>query len=216
MNEYATLVADPPWRFGNTATRAAANDHYGTLTRGEIAEFKVDGRYVSEWMKDAAHLYLWCPSALLHEGLDVMRSWSFEFKQTLIWVKTRGPKIPNLLPCRSLGDAQTWLKSLARGGQLDSIQIGLGNYFRHAHEVVLFGTRGKCKAQVHDLPTVFFAPRGRHSAKPEILQNMAELLSPGPRLELFARRHRPGWICRGRELDGRSRLDTLAMGVPPA
>jgi N6-adenosine-specific RNA methylase IME4 len=41
---------------------------------------------------------------------------------------------------------------------------------------------------------------GAHSAKPEALQDLAERLSPGPRLELFARRRRAGWTCWGDQL----------------
>lgn len=72
--------------------------------------------------------------------------------------------------------------------------------YRHAHELCLFGVRGKAPAAVHNLSTVIFAPRGKHSAKPEELQDRAELLSPRPRLELFARRPRAGWVTWGNEV----------------
>lgn len=75
--------------------------------------------------------------------------------------------------------------------------IGLGNYFRHAHEIILFGTRGKAKTLDHSLPSVFWAPRREHSQKPDKLQDLAERLSPGPYLELFARRPRANWAHWG-------------------
>jgi len=42
-------------------------------------------------------------------------------------------------------------------------------------------------------------PRGRHSAKPEAFIDLVEQVSPGPYLELFARRQRLGWDTWGNE-----------------
>ena len=43
------------------------------------------------------------------------------------------------------------------------------------------------------------APRGRHSAKPEAFYDMVESMSPGPYLDVFARRQRLGWDTWGNE-----------------
>jgi N6-adenosine-specific RNA methylase IME4 len=40
-------------------------------------------------------------------------------------------------------------------------------------------------------------PRGKHSKKPEAFQDIVETVSPGPYLELFARRPRIGWTVWG-------------------
>lgn len=42
-------------------------------------------------------------------------------------------------------------------------------------------------------------PRGPHSAKPEAFLDLVEQISPGPYLELFARRNRLGWDTWGDE-----------------
>lgn len=42
-------------------------------------------------------------------------------------------------------------------------------------------------------------PRGEHSAKPEAFLDLVEQVSPGPYLELFARRNRLGWDTWGNE-----------------
>lgn len=42
-------------------------------------------------------------------------------------------------------------------------------------------------------------PRGAHSAKPEAFLDAVEVVSPGPYLELFARRNRLGWDTWGNE-----------------
>lgn len=127
---------------------------------------------VEDWAADNSHLYLWVTAAHLKDGLQVMEAWGFDYKQYLTWVK------------------------VSENGKL---QIGLGNYYRHATEICLFGTRGKAKALVHDLPNVFWAPRSKHSRKPDTIHEWAEKLSPEPRLEMFARRGRLGWASWGNE-----------------
>jgi N6-adenosine-specific RNA methylase IME4 len=46
-------------------------------------------------------------------------------------------------------------------------QMGIGNYWRVSHELLLLGTRGKCGFIAHDVPSWAEYDRGRHSAKPE-------------------------------------------------
>lgn len=49
--------------------------------------------------------------------------------------------------------------------------------------------------------TCFEWPRGSHSEKPEAFYDLVEHVSPGPYLEMFARRRRPGWDAWGDEID---------------
>jgi len=49
--------------------------------------------------------------------------------------------------------------------------------------------------------TWFTWPRGRHSEKPEEFYRLVESVSPGPYLEMFARRRRPGWDAFGDEVE---------------
>lgn len=68
---------------------------------------------------------------------------------------------------------------------------GLGNYFIHRTQHLLFGYRDKCifpKARYK--PTVFMAKPKEHSQKPEESYELIESISPTPRLELFARQKR--------------------------
>jgi hypothetical protein len=62
-----------------------------------------------------------------------------------------------------------------------------------------------------------YAPGGGgkiHSAKPEAFLDLVEQLSPGPRLELFARRQRLGWDTWGNEALEHVAIDA-AQPVPP-
>lgn len=157
-----TLVADPPWRYGNTATRASAEGHYdGTLTIPQLCgdELLPDGvnlikDVVQPKAADRAHLYLWATAGHLPEAFGVMAAWGFTYKTYLVWVKP---------------------------------QMGMGNYFRVSTELVLFGVKGAMRTQ--DMGTVnwFKVKRGRHSAKPQKFYDLVAKSSPGPYLELFAR-----------------------------
>jgi N6-adenosine-specific RNA methylase IME4 len=85
-----------------------------------------------------------------------------------------------------------------------------GAYFPNV-EFCLFCRRGKLPTQRRVNSQWFEWPRGRHSAKPEAFQDMVETVSPGPRLELFARRERPGWVTIGNEADGMDVKDSLIL-----
>lgn len=80
-------------------------------------------------------------------------------------------------------------------------RFGLGNYLRNQTEHLLLGTRGRAPIQFRSQPSFFYAPRQEHSHKPEEAKAIIERCSPGPYLELFARRRRPGWAVWGNEVE---------------
>lgn len=79
-------------------------------------------------------------------------------------------------------------------------QMGMGNYWRVSHEFMLFGIRGRAPFADRSLMSWAEHPRGRHSAKPEPIRGLIEKASPGPYLELFARRPADGWTVWGNEV----------------
>lgn len=82
--------------------------------------------------------------------------------------------------------------------------IGPGYWFRQRHELLLVGVRGKFKtpAPRARVDSVFEAPRGKHSEKPEAVQAWIEAAWPMcPKVELFARRPRAGWDVWGNETE---------------
>lgn len=79
-------------------------------------------------------------------------------------------------------------------------QMGMGNYFRSVTEHVIFGVRGSLPTLRRDRTNVINADRTRHSAKPDAFYDLVEEMSPGPWLEMFARRRRLGaWHVWGNE-----------------
>lgn len=83
-------------------------------------------------------------------------------------------------------------------------QMGMGNYFRISHELILFGVRGNLKTLRRDALSWFEAPRGKHSAKPDAFYELVESCSPGPYMDMFNRDggkmfRRSGWDGWGNE-----------------
>ena len=80
--KFATVYADPPWPYSNTAARGAAENHYKTISLEAIRN-----EPVSQLVADQAHLHLWTSNAFLREAFDVIRAWGFKYKSCLIWTK---------------------------------------------------------------------------------------------------------------------------------
>jgi len=169
---YATILADPPWRFLNRTGKVAPEhkrlSRYDTLTTEEIKQIPVQSV-----ASDRSHLYLWVPNALLPDGLEVMKAWGFTYKSNIIWHKIRKDGGPD--------------------GR------GVGFYFRNTTELVLFGIRGNMRtldpgrSQVNIIRT----QKQEHSRKPDELYDLIESCSPAPYLEIFARGKRKGWDVFG-------------------
>ena len=81
-------------------------------------------------------------------------------------------------------------------------QIGIGNYWRNAHEIMLTGVRGDAKRfNDHSMPSWFECGRGAHSEKPEQVRALIERASSGPYLELFGRKAVNGWAVWGNQIE---------------
>jgi len=114
-------------------------------------------------------LFLWATAPMLPQALEVMRAWGFAYKSNIVWAKDR---------------------------------IGAGYWFRNQHEHLLVGTRGDIPAPAMgtQTPSLIHARVGEHSAKPEAFHELIERHFPSlPKIELNARRSRPGWDLWGNE-----------------
>lgn len=98
----------------------------------------------------------------------------------------------------------TWRKIEESGKDF----TGLGNGQRNDSEQLVLFARGTVLynelGEAHGRPlqrTVFDAPRGEHSEKPQLAYDRLEQLVPyTSRLEMFARAPRPNWVTSGAEL----------------
>lgn len=76
-------------------------------------------------------------------------------------------------------------------------QMGMGNYWRVSHELMLFAVKGKSHFGSRAEMSWREIPRGKHSAKPAEIRQLVERVSPAPRLEMFARSLHAGWVSWG-------------------
>jgi N6-adenosine-specific RNA methylase IME4 len=120
---------------------------------------------------DRCHLHVWTlPNEYMFALKPIVEDWGFRLVSSLAWVKPAA--------------------------------LGRGNYWRMSHEILLTAVLANRDDRFDDqsLRSWVEAPRGRHSEKPDVVREMIERASPGPRLELFARKLVPGWFAWGHEI----------------
>lgn len=182
---YRTIVADPPWDYGNDPAPAMhllakppSFQRYGVMSVRTIAALPV-----RELAADSAALFLWTTHRYLRDAFDVVDAWGFRYSCTLTWCKEPHP-------------------------------FSYGGTFKSTTEFCLFARRGT-GARRNAVDRQWFTwPRAphnvavglRHSAKPEAFLDMVEEACPGPYCELFARRNRLGWSTWGDEALGHVEL----------
>lgn len=204
---YRTIVADPPWEQGRTSNfkhgvglPAGPNfepDTEAPAARGELpyetmSLAEIEALPVAEIAAADAHLYVWTTHKFLRATFGVAEAWGFRHSTTLVWVK------------KPLG-------------------LKLGGAFPSTVEFCLFCTRGKlapigrAEKEWWEWPRKRGAPvkRGErrtegHSAKPDAFIDIVEQVSPGPYLEMFARRERLGWRTWGNDSLGTAELPGAA------
>lgn len=187
---FGTILADPPWRFSNRTGKMAPEHkrlhRYRTMSIDEICRLPI-----KQIGAEKAHLYLWCPNALLGWGLRVMEAWGFEYKTNIVWLKIRKDGGPD--------------------GR------GVGFYYRNVTELVLFGTRGHLRTAQpgRRMVNLIATMKERHSKKPDELYDMIEHCSPRPFLELFARSVRRGWTQWGDEIPPNDTLKAAREEIIP-
>lgn len=169
---FGSILIDPPWRFQNRTGKMAPE--HRRLRRYETMSFEgIAALPVGDIALPRSHLYLWTPNALIHEALGIMAAWGFTYKTNLIWLKVR------------------------KDGEPDG--RGVGFYFRNVTEMVLFGVRGKLRTREagRRQTNVIITRKQEHSWKPDDQYRIIESCSPGPYLELFARKQTPNWTSWG-------------------
>jgi len=178
--KYKTIVADPPWRYGKwggcsgRGSRGMVIDGRSVeMPYNQMATAEIAALPVAALAAENCDLYLWVTQKYLADGFDVMRAWGFKYRQTLTWCKA------------------------PRG-------TGQGGLYCPTTEFLLLGRKGRMPTGKTRKDSTWWQvkrPHNSHSTKPEFFQDLIEEQSDGPRLELFARRPRPGWDVWGNEVE---------------
>ena len=125
------------------------------------------GHQLEQIADDNCHLYLWVTHKYLPDGINLLRSWGFNYQCTMTWRKNVG-----ITP-------YSWM---------------------YDTEHVLFGRRGNLPLDRLGLRLSFDAPVKGHSVKPDVFYERIAQASPGPRVDIFARRPREGFTVWGNEV----------------
>lgn len=150
-------------------------------------------RYQLPPMRWDARLFLWRVAAMQDEALAVMKAWGFTLKAEIIWIKTTRDGLI-FIDTNAIQNDEIY-----KDKHLTNIAYGNGFQTHMCHEVCLIGVRGKPERTGH-FRSVFFAPRGEHSEKPQKFYDIVSAMSPGPRFSMFSRIRRDGWMCDGDEI----------------
>jgi N6-adenosine-specific RNA methylase IME4 len=181
IDRYDAILLDPPWYYPTSKNNmGAAEHHYDCMSDAEIAAMPIKQHCAKH-----AYVFVWATGPLLHRQIQMFEHWGIHYRGiAYVWVKTR--KDGQIMG--AAGVPPTFTKSNA--------------------ELLLMGTTCKTgrpyKIETYTEPQIVLAPRGKHSAKPEVFQDSIERVigSDKRKLELFARRQRDGWTCTGIELTG--------------
>jgi len=194
--KYRTIVADPPWAYpeGFAGIRGpCTKEEVRSGWRDRVAMVRPPLQYSSLSLEQIAalnvgdmayrdcRLFLWTTQRYLQDAFPILNAWGFTYRQTLIW-----HKVSSFSPF---------------GGSIAPNNI----------EFLLVGKRGNPPVLDRMKGCVVATPGNsgrrkdngtgpnKHSAKPEAFLDLVEQVSPGPYLELFARRQRLGWDTWGNE-----------------
>ena len=176
MSKYGVILADPPWTHHVWGAGAGKNartalKHYPVMTVEEIAALPI-----KNLAADNCALFMWTVWPNLFRTEESINAWGFEYR-TVAWV---------------------WAK-LNRSGL--GFFMGLGHYSRANTEVCLLAIKGSMPVAAKDVLALTVSPRREHSRKPDEQYGKIERLYPDePKLEMFARRQRPGWDVWGNEI----------------
>ena len=198
---YRTIVADPPWEYDEgfatvpdrprPEARAAGADRtlasiiVRSLPYSSMSVADVCALPLRELVAPDANLFLWTTNRYLPDAFDVLTDWGFRYRQTVVWAKPPGSRPP--FRATVAPNCAEFLLIARRG-------------------------RGAPLGQPWESNVFTIARPAGHSQKPEAFLDYIEAISPGPYLELFARRQRLGWDTWG---DEALEHVTLAGNTPP-
>lgn len=182
---YRTLVADPPWRYDD-----------GKMSTAGAARTK-SGASLRYDLMSLAELSSLGVQELAEDNAHLwIWGTNMKLKQSYLLAEAWGFEPITLV---------TWCKK----------QPGVGYYLRNNTEHVVFASRGKPQPpESPPISTWYVWPRGEHSVKPDGFFDLVEQVSPGPYLELFARRQRLGWDTWGNEALNHVELSAMAEQEP--
>jgi N6-adenosine-specific RNA methylase IME4 len=85
--KFSVLLCDIPWSFKSYSEKGmdrSADNHYPTVSTDVLCAV---GPYIPA--DDDSVIFMWATSPMLEDALQVMKSWGFGYKSSMVWVKDR-------------------------------------------------------------------------------------------------------------------------------
>jgi N6-adenosine-specific RNA methylase IME4 len=82
LGKFSVILADPPWDDEFGASNRSIENHYPTMKFEDILALPVH-----EIAHEQAMLFLWATPSMLEMALTTAKTWGFEYRTQLIWVK---------------------------------------------------------------------------------------------------------------------------------
>jgi N6-adenosine-specific RNA methylase IME4 len=194
---FSVIALDPPWaERGGGKIKRGADRHYDLVPTSKLHDVITSAPV---WRPaDNALLWMWCTSSFLEVALELIPQLGFRRCCSFVWAKVDPVDDETFRP---------------------AARLGLGQWSRVEHEFLFLARRGAVKVPPASKRqrSVIYAPRGRHSAKPDEAWDLIEATSfstlgeDARCLEMFARSARWGWQSWGDEAPDPSDDD---MGPP--
>lgn len=195
MTPARVVSADCPWLFRDKlpGKKRGASKNYNCMPTWQLMRFPLPP------LADDAWLFLWYVTSMRADADKVAEAWGFKpTGAELVWVKTTGDEALIVDPAAEIVPQR---KRASDDADYTRLTFGMGRTVRNCDERCIIARRGRPKRASASVRSVFFAPVGEHSEKPNTFYQLVEQLTgDGPRVELFARKHREGWLCFGDEL----------------
>jgi len=170
--KYNTIVLDPPWNISMTGKVKREENRKEKLAYQTMSLKEIKSMDIKSLSNDGAHIYCWTTNKMLRDTYDVFDAWGVNYHLTLVWTK------PSF------------------------IAPAMGYQF--ATEFLLLGFMGKPMQKFKTIgkKNWIYASQKRngHSTKPDEFLDLIETMSPGPYLEMFARKTRHNWDSWGNEV----------------
>jgi N6-adenosine-specific RNA methylase IME4 len=228
MKTFDVVLMDPPWSFNDgllmSNTKRGSASNYKTMTLDELKTLPI--KNIANI--DGCIFAMWCPSALLKEGIELMETYGFKLKQSYVWIKVKKSPLDDLKTDLTksvkraingeidLKDIKDMFSETVSKFSLNNIlSLYMGKIFRNTHEICLIGTNTNKvykKIKNHSQRTVCIAKNLGHSRKPDDLHQALDLImgKDANKCEIFARRQYSGWKCIGNEIDGLDIREAIA------
>ena len=177
MKKYGIICMDPPWEYGGqTQHNGKGGKDTGSAARHYPTMKTKDmitefKAIIEEWADDDCLIFMWATWPHLDQAIELGKGFGFKYVHTpFIW---------------------------------DKMAVNPGFYTMTQTEPVLCFKKGKIPRPrgSRNQRQLVQVKRTRHSEKPQEVYDRIELMFPEQnKIEMFARKERPGWDCWGNEI----------------